>query len=138
MTQKLIEHISMQIDEIFNGATIYTSHMKQNFEKNSFFIRIIKNSEKAYLANRFKLFNKIEIMYTPKNEQCTEEINHIKQILFEKMKRLKFEKGYIIGENMECEFKDKKLLFYIDYDFYIFRFNKSEKMQRLFSNGGNK
>lgn len=131
MRQKLIESISIQIDQIFKGISIYTEHIKQRFEKGSFFIRIIKDSEKAYISNRYKLFNNIEITYTPKHS-CIEEINYIKENLFEKMKKLKFEEGYIIGENIQSEIKDNLLKFYIDYNFYVFRIEDSEKMNKLF------
>lgn len=137
MTQKLLDAISIQLDKIFNDSTIYTEHISQNFQKNSFFLRIIKSSEKQCISSRYKLFNKVEIMYTPKSElEFSKDINFIKQLLFQEMKILKFDSTYLFAQNMECEIKDKKLLFFIDYNFYIFRFNEVEKMQKLFSKGG--
>lgn len=137
MTQKLLDSISIQLDEVFNDSTIYTEHISQNFQKNSFFLRIVKSSEKKCISNTYKLFNKVEIMYTPKSDiEFLKEINFTKQLLFQEMKILKFDTSYLFAQNMECEIKDKKLLFFIDYNFYIFRFNEVEKMQKLFSKGG--
>lgn len=134
MRKKLLESISLQLNEIFDNAIIYTENVKQNFQKGSFFIRILKESEKIYLSNRIKLFNKIEITYFPKVEDI-EEINFIKEKLFENMKKLKYEKSFILAENIEAEIKDNKLKFYIDYNFYIFRFNDCDKMKSLFFKG---
>lgn len=132
MKQKLIEAIAIQIDEVFNNSTIYTNHINQNFKKNSFFIRITKNSEKPYLAKRFKVFNKIEIVYTPEEtDDTSKKLNEISQNLFESMKLLKYENGYINAENMECQIKDGILLFFLEYNFYIFRFEDTEKMEKL-------
>ena len=50
MTQKLLDSISIQLDEVFNNSTIYTEHISQNFQKNSFFLRIVKSSEKKCLC----------------------------------------------------------------------------------------
>lgn len=137
MTQKLLDYISIQLDEVFNDSTIYTEHISQNFQKNSFFLRIVKSSEKKCISNTYKLFNKVEIMYTPKSDtEFLKEINFTKQLLFQEMKIFKFDTSYLFAQNMECEIKDKKLLFFIDYNFYIFRFNEVEKMQKLFSKGG--
>ena len=116
MTQKLLDSISIQLDEVFNDSTIYTEHISQNFQKNSFFLRIVKSSEKKCISNTYKLFNKVEIMYTPKSDiEFLKEINFTKQLLFQEMKILKFDTSYLFAQNMECEIKDKKLLFFIDY-----------------------
>lgn len=139
MTQKLINAITVQIDEIFQNSTIYTNHIKQNFKNNSFFIRIIQNSEKPYLANRFKLFNKIEILYTPEEmEDKIKQLNYVSQSLFENMKYLKFEDGFICAENMQANIKDEKLFFQLEYNFYIFRFDEVQKMNKLFMEGDTK
>lgn len=137
MTQRLIQAIAIQLDKIFDNATIYTNHIKQGFKKDSFFIRIIKNYEKPYLAKRYKIFNKIEIAYTPEEEYNTTKIlNEISQRLFENMKLLKYENGYINAENMECHIKDGILQFFLEYNFYIFRFEDTRKMERLSFKGG--
>ena len=135
----MIEAIAIQIENIFNNCTIYTNHIEQNFKKNSFFIRIIETLEKPYLAKRFKIFNKIEIAYSPeKTEDENKKLNEISQKLFENMKKLKYENGYINSENMACEIKDGRLLFFLEYNYYIFRFDKTTKMQKLSFKGDTK
>ncbi len=136
--QKLIDYISLNLDELFESATIYTYPVKQNFESNSFYINLSEYSEKACLSNRFKLFNKIEIIYTPEDDINSYKIfNEIKEILFKNMIMLKYEDGYIFGENMSAKIIDGRLYFYVDYNFYVFKIDdEEEKMQKLFSYGG--
>ncbi len=98
-----------------------------------FCIRCIETQEKACISNRFKLFNKIEITYLPKKaDNINEECNKILDLLYNKFLMLKFEKGFIKGENLKGFIENGILKFYIEYNFYVFKREETSKMQKLY------
>lgn len=133
MYQKLIESISLQLKDIFHDAIIYSDFVYQNFKQNSFYIKILESYEKPCISNRFKLFNKVELIYTPmENKLNTPYLNNINSKLFQNMKKLKFENRYILAENIHSKIVDNKLLFYLEFNFYVFKSKNYEKMKNLF------
>ncbi len=98
-----------------------------------FCIRYVKTEEKLYLSNRYKLFNKIEITYFPKKQDnINEDFNNTLKLLYDIFLMLKFEKGFIKGENMQGFIEDGVLKFYVEYNFYVFKKEDIEKMKRLY------
>ena len=112
----MINCISNQIYTVFNKPNIYVEHIKQGFLSPCFCIRYVKTEEKACISNRYRLFNKIEIVYFPKkSDNINDELNKILNELFDKFLMLKFEKGFIKGENMEGYIEDETVKFYIEW-----------------------
>ena len=96
-----------------------------------FCIRYIKTEEKAYISNRYKVFNKIEITYFPeKSDNLSDKLNNILNILYDNFGMLKFEKGLIKGENLEGVLEKEILKFYVDYNFYVFKKQDTDKMKK--------
>lgn len=134
MKLELLNAISLQLDSVFKNVTIYFDHVSQGFQKPCFCVKCVKNEEKRLLSNRYKVFNKIEIDYFSENiENNTEKCNEILSVLYEEFFKISFQKGTINGENIESFIDENGILrFYIDYNFYIFRFDKVDKMQNMF------
>ncbi|WP_317367738.1 DUF6838 family protein [uncultured Tyzzerella sp.] len=131
--QKLIDAISNQIYSIFNKPNIYVEHIKQGFLLPCFCVRCIKTQEQRHLSNRYKIFNKIEITYFPKkNYNTNDDFNNILNILYDKLIMLKFEKGFIKGENMEGYIENGAIKFFVEYNFYVFKKEETDKMQKLY------
>lgn len=98
-----------------------------------FCVRCIKTEEKIYLSSRYKLFNKIEITYFPNKKYNTnEECNNILSLLYNNFLMLKFEKGFIKGENMQGYIEDGVLKFLVEYNFYVFKKEETDKMKKLY------
>ncbi|MFR4986090.1 MAG: DUF6838 family protein [Lachnospirales bacterium] len=133
MIQKLIDAISNQLYDIFDKPNIYVEHIKQGFLLPCFCVRCVKTQEKLCLSNRYKLFNKMEITYFPEeNYNINDKCNNILNLLYNKFLMLKFERGFIKGENIEGVIEDGKVKFFIEYNFYVFKKEETDKMQKLY------
>lgn len=129
----LINAISNQLYNVFDKPNIYVEHIKQGFLLPCFCIKYVKTEEKNCLSNRYKLFNKMEITYFPeKKDNISENINEVLNILYNNFNMLKFEKGFIKGENMESSIDDNTLKFYVEYNFYVFKKDETDKMKSLY------
>ena len=118
---------------MFDKPNIYVEHIKQGFLLPCFCITYLKTEEKLCLARRYKLFNKIEITYfPPKKDNIAEDLNNVLNKLYDNFNNLKFEKGFIKGENMEGKIENGLLKFYVDYNFYIFKKQQNHKMEKLY------
>lgn len=118
---------------MFDKPNIYAEHIKQGFLLPCFCIRCDKTEEKQLLAKRYKLFNKMEITYFPKKaDNIIDDCNNILTMLYDNFSMLKFEKGFIKGENMEGFIQNGILKFYVEYNFYVFKKEETDKMQKLY------
>lgn len=118
---------------MFDSPNIYAEHIKQGFSLPCFCIRCKQTEEKKLIAKRYKLFNKIEITYFPiKSDNILDDCNNVLTTLYDKFSMLKFEKGFIKGENMQGAIENGVLKFYIDYNFYVFKKEETDKMQKLY------
>lgn len=98
-----------------------------------FCITYLKTEEKLCISRRYKLFNKIEITYfPPKKDNISEDLNNILNKLYNNFDSLKFEKGFVKGENMEGKIENGLLKFYVDYNFYVFKKQQTDKMEKLY------
>ena len=129
----LINAISKQLYNVFNKPNIYVEHIKQGFLLPCFCIRYVKTEEKTYLANRYKLFNKVEITYFPeKQDNISDKLNEVLNHLYNNFNMLNFEKGFIKAENMEGIINNNTLKFYVEYNFYVFKKDETDKMKKLY------
>nr|WP_317356794.1 hypothetical protein [uncultured Tyzzerella sp.] len=75
----------------------------------------------------------MEITYFPtQNYNINDECNHILTQLYNNLFMLDFEKGFIKAENMEGFIQEGIVKFFVEYNFYVFKKQQSEKMQNLF------
>lgn len=75
----------------------------------------------------------MEITYFPEeNYNINDKCNNILNLLYNKFLMLKFEKGFIKGENIEGIIEDGKVKFFIEYNFYVFKKEETDKMQKLY------
>ncbi|MBS5794029.1 MAG: hypothetical protein KIC92_04595 [Clostridiales bacterium] len=75
----------------------------------------------------------MEITYFPEeNYNINDKCNNILNLLYNKFLMLKFEKGFIKGENIEGVIEDGKVKFFIEYNFYVFKKEETDKMQKLY------
>lgn len=75
----------------------------------------------------------MEITYFPEeNYNINDKCNNILNLLYNKFLMLNFEKGFIKGENIEGVIEDGKVKFFIEYNFYVFKKEETDKMQKLY------
>ena len=75
----------------------------------------------------------MEITYFPEeNYNINDKCNNILNLLYNKFLMLKFEKVFIKGENIEGVIEDGKVKFFIEYNFYVFKKEETDKMQKLY------
>ena len=75
----------------------------------------------------------MEITYFPEeNYNINDKCNNILNLLYNKFLMLKFERGFIKGENIEGVIEDGKVKFFIEYNFYVFKKEETDKMQKLY------
>lgn len=127
--QKLLDSITSQLDYFFPETTIYTQLVPQGFSKPCFTVEITKSKQQTLLSNRYKLYNSIHIQYFP--SQDLNECNHILSKLFENMKTLTFDKGFILGQNLSASINQNVVDFYVDYDFHFFEKLHTNLMDNL-------
>lgn len=61
-----------------------------------------------------------------------DDCNFILTSLYNNMEMLKFGKGFIKAQNMTGFIEDGKVKFSVDYDFYVFKKEETDKMQKLY------
>ena len=132
MIQKLIDAISVTLNSEFGDEyEIYQESIEQGLKRPCFSIVCVLPTNERYFANRYRRTNKFCIHYFPPkgNEKadCYEKLERLWQ-LFE---FIDFDGSKIKGSEMNGEFEDGILHFFVNFDFYVDKVLEKPKMETV-------
>lgn len=134
MIAKIVKGISDKLYESYGKEQykVYTEQVKQGFKEPCFFVLLI-NPTNQNLFNKLKRrSNTFDIHYFPKNENDYEDIYTKIDELFEILEFVDIEGlGKIRGRDMEVEFKNGVLHFFVNYSVFVQKEDSIEDMEDI-------
>ena len=120
MINEIVSAISNAIYlEFGDEYEIYTEDVKQGLKEPCFSISCINPSIKQFFDKKYKTTNLFNILYFPKNEEIENEINNVRERLFNCLEYINDENYVLRGTNMNTQTVDGVLNFFVNYDFFI-------------------
>lgn len=133
MINSIIEAISISINSEFgDDFTIYTESVEQGLNEPCFFISCIDPTNRLFFDKRYFRKNQFCIQYFPANkDRKKEECNDAAERLYSCLEYIAIGGDLIRGTKMNCEIVDGILNFFVNYDFFVYKGLRSEKMEKL-------
>ena len=127
MVNKIIEAISRKLKKEFN-LKIYIDQVPQNFEENSFFVRVIEYNEKRLMDWRFQADLTINITYFNNSKiPNSQNVYDVMQKLNSITDFITLENGDILqGRNKKSEIVDSDLHYLTDFNFILYKEHERE------------
>lgn len=130
MINKIISAISKAIYlEFGDKYEIYTEDVKQGLQEPCFSIFCINPSIRQFFDKRYKTTNTFTILYFPEKENIQEEINDVRERLFNCLEYISDENDLLRGTNMNTQVVDGVLNFLVNYDFFVTKTVTSDNME---------
>lgn len=132
MINEIVSAISNAIYlEFGDEYEIYTEDVKQGLKEPCFSISCINPSIKQFFDKKYKTTNLFNILYFPKNEEIENEINNVRERLFNCLEYINGENYVLRGTNMNTQTVDGVLNFFVNYDFFIKKQIESDSMENF-------
>ena len=134
MISKIIDGISMAIDQAFDGKhEIYAdTDVIQNLAECSFFIAVLEPEQTQKAPNRYFRTHPIDVHYFPREAGNNAECHKVATRLFEILEYITLPDGDLVrGTEMRYEIQDNVLHFFVNYDVFLIRAEEEEVMEQL-------
>lgn len=134
MIAKIIKGISNRLYESYDKEQyrVYTEQVKQGFKEPCFFVLLINPTNQNLLNKHKRRSNTFDIHYFPKNENDYEDVYAKIDELFEVLEFIEIEGlGKIRGREMESEFKNGVLHFFVNYSVFVEKTDDSGDMEDI-------
>ena len=138
--KSIVNAISAAIYSNFgSNYTIYGDNsVKQGTDAPCFFVSLKECSQKPLINNRILRTFCFDIRYIPKNENNYTEMQEIANLLYNTLEFVELDAGNkVYGSDMNYEFIDGILHFYVKYELTMQRQKKAENMGNLFYQNNN-
>lgn len=122
MIQKIIEGISKALSEEFgDGYTIYTEETRQNMKEPCFFVLCISPKHELFLGRRYYDEHEFCVHYMPADKlNYRKECHAVADRLNYCLERIDVD-GSLRGVKMSHEISDGVLLFFVHYNFFVYK-----------------
>ncbi len=123
MIDKITEAIYIAINEEFGDEySIYTDEVKQDLAKPCFFISCVSAESRVFFNKRYLVQNVFCIHYFPEDAQeDNRECLKAAERLFSCLEWINADGSSTMGTGMKSEFSDGGLLFFVNYDFFVYK-----------------
>ena len=123
MINKLTKAICIAINEEFgDGYRIYTDEVKQDLQEPCFFVLCANTENRLFFNKRYLMRNMFCIQYFPESEEAgNAECMSAAQRLFSCLEWINMDGDLTMGTVMKSEFSDGILLFFVNYDFFVYK-----------------
>lgn len=135
MLNKIIDGISIKLNEAFEGCTIYSEQIKQGFKEPCFFILPLSQSSKQIVGNRYRRNNPFDIHYFP-GDLNNEEVNNVAEILLDALEYITAGGDLVRGTDMHYEKVDGVLHFFVEYNLHTVKPSEKTNMEDLIMSNG--
>lgn len=135
MINKLINGISEAIFKKFGSDyEIYTESVEQGLHEPCFSITCINPTNELFRNKKYFRKNQFCIHYFPSSQDKKEECNIVIEKLYDCLECIEVENnGKTRGSNMESEYSDGVLNFFVNFDMFVVKTEQSEKMDSYIS-----
>lgn len=134
MIVRIIEAISFVLNKEFGDeCKNYTERREQDMNVPCFFIFCSTSKKKHFSDKKYFRSNVFCIEYTPSTENVRTECNKVAESLFECLEYIDVDGILLRGAEMEAEIKEGMLFFSLNYDFFVYKQDVSEKMEQVSS-----
>ncbi|MBR6400789.1 MAG: hypothetical protein IKS17_06155 [Firmicutes bacterium] len=135
MFNEIIKGVCAALSENFEGATIYTEHVEQNFKSPAFFVfcNAPETSIKRYRGHRFLARNGVSITYIHRNDGTADNAatNDIAEKLFLCTEVISAGGHSYRATKQRLENSEGIAVFFLNYDFFFNVTDETELMRLL-------
>lgn len=129
MVNKMVDGIVQAISSVYGeGYEIYTENVEQGLTEPCFLIECINPSFEQFLGQRYQEKVPFCVHYFPKGPDKSEECNAVFSDLTECLEYVSVDGDLVRGTGMRAEWDGDVMHFMVDYNMFLFRPNKEEKM----------
>lgn len=132
MINSIIKLISVALNNEFGDA--YENHMeeiKQDLKEPCFFISCLNPTTNLFLNRRYFRQNQFCIQYFPKSANKQQECNNVAEKMLWCLEWLTVTGDLVKGSKIKYEIVDGILNFFVNYDFFVYKVEKSTAMETL-------
>lgn len=120
MLNKIIDGVSVALDAAFEGITMYSEGVKQDFQEPCFFILSLNPSQTQIVGPRYRREYPFDIHYFPRESQeKNQEMNSTAENLLQVLEYITVDGNLIRGTRMNYEKVDGVLHFFISYNLHV-------------------
>lgn len=133
MINSIIETISISLNAEFgNDYTTYTESVEQGLNEPCFFVSCINPTNRLFLGKRYFRENQFCIQYFPADKgRVKEECNAVAERLYFCLECIDVSGDLVRGTKMKYEVVDEVLNFFVNYDLFVYKAEKSEAMTEI-------
>lgn len=127
MINRIMEAIGTVLNAEFgDGYKIYREEAGQEFQGPCFFTACTNSSNKQFSEKRYLRENQFCIRYFPEiGGKEREECYGAAERLFSCLEWLTVDGDFVMGTRMRCEMTDGVLLFFVNYDVYVYKMSET-------------
>lgn len=117
MLNKIIDGISIRLNDIFEDYPIYSEQIKQGFKEPCFFILPLSPSLKQIVGSRYQRYNPFDIHFFP-GDLDNIGVDDVAEKLLEALEYITVEGNLIRGMKRHYEKVDGVLHFFVEYNLH--------------------
>lgn len=132
----MINSIIVAISVALNAEFGYENHMeeiKQDLVEPCFFIQCLNPTTNLFLGNRYFRQNLFCIQYFPKDEDKQQECNEVAEKMIWCLEYITVDGQKMRGIKMNYKVVDGVLNFFLNYDCFVYKVEKTDSMEALAS-----
>lgn len=116
MVEKIVKSIAQTLEEAFGkDYTLYRDFVEQGFQTPCFCIQMINSTNDKQLEKRYQRSYFFDLLYFPKEEHISSELNRVSETLYQCMKWIKIDHSGIWGSGMNHHIEEGVLHFAVTY-----------------------
>lgn len=132
MINSIIDAISISINSEFgDGFEIYTESIEQGLTEPCFSIFCLNPTNALFLGKRYFRQNMFCIQFFPATDEKDAECNDVLERLFDCLEFISVQGDLTRGTKMHGELVDGVLNFFVNYDMFVYKVEKSTMMGEL-------
>ena len=133
MINKIIDGISVAIGSEFGDEyEIYTESVEQGLTEPCFLISCINPTISQSLGKRYFRTNRFCIYYFPKTSDVKSECLSVFDRLQDTLELITVDGGLIRGTDMNAEFQEDMMNFFVNYDMYVYKESAKEEFMETY------
>ncbi len=138
MLIEVIDAIASKLSRDFGSSiAVYKEEAEQGLTAPCFFISLNNFSQKQITGKRYYREQRFTIKYCPATANKNTEICQVADRLYDTLESIFMDADMFRGSKMSCQVVEGVLLFYVNYNFYVYKEIPSEEaMDSIAVEGG--
>ncbi len=123
MIKKVFDALCLAVREEFE-LPVYTDRVVQNLQSPCFLVRLKENSTERFFGKKFIMKNRFCITLLDDSRKEHEYLTQTVERLCGVVKLLDYGGGKVHGSGIKCELNENRLELYVNYDFFVYRYEE--------------